>query len=282
MTMRAKAVADKGPDSNLNVVVLDPTASPAVQVQGSSNIQISGALHVNSCAGGPGCSGNAVAVIGGCCDITANGGVFVTGSATGNVTPLTTGTPPIADPMASLAPPTVPGANGACAAGVCTPGRYIGGLHLNGGTWTLQPGLYYIDGGGISFTNNATVTGNGVTLYNGGTSATYGPLELTHPNTVVSLNAPSSGTYRAVVYYQDRSNTVTASIRQGEIVLNGVIYMPSAELQFGPGGGGTPDDQVLHAIFIVRRLNLHGGPLLADNDLSGFGGSPLQRVSLAE
>jgi hypothetical protein len=171
---------------------------------------------------------------------------------------------------------------GSCSGGVCTPGRYVGGINLNGGNWTLQPGLYYVDGGGVTFRGGATVTGNGVTIYNSGTSATYAGFDLSGPHTRVTLNGPTSGAYRAIVYFQDRNNTVMMQIRQGEVVLNGVVYMANARMQFGPGGGGTPTNQVLHAIFIVDSLDLHGGPLLADNNLSMFGGSPLQRVSLVE
>jgi hypothetical protein len=289
MSFWAKAVANKGPDSNLNMVVLDPSAAGAVEVQGSSNIQLSGTMHVNSCSGGAGCGPqDAINVVGGCCSINAGGGTYVAGTSSGNVSPVTEGVPPIADPFAHLQPPPVPATAGNCdsATRVCTPGVYNGtastpAIRLTSGAWTFQPGIYYLNGGGITIEGTGTTaTGNGVMIYNGGTASTYGPMDVTN-HAVATFTAPTSGTYRAIVYFQDRNNTESMLVRvHGELGLYGVIYMPSGHLQFGPGDGGTTPN--LHAVFVVRTIDLHGGPLIADNNLSMFGPSIVQRVSLAE
>jgi hypothetical protein len=285
LTIGARAVANKGFTSDLNIVVLHPSDYNSLHAQGNGNIQVAGSVYVNSCAGGGGCtptgSGTyATEAVGGSSVVQATRGVFVTGTAGGAVSPVTIGVPPIADPLATLAAPAVPGTNGACAAGVCTPGRYVGGINLGAGNWTLQPGLYYIDGGGLRFHHGAIVTGNGVTIYNSGTASSYGQFEIDQAATTVTLTAPSSGTFRAIVYFQDRNNTHTFSVKQGTLGLNGLIYMKNAGMEFV--SGGTTPNTVLHAIFILSTLRMHGGGLIADTDFSGFGGPVLGKVSLAE
>jgi Flp pilus assembly protein TadG len=285
LTIGAASVASKGNTSDLNIVVLHPTDYDALTAQGNGNIQVSGSVYVNSCAGNGGCASTgsgsyAAEAVGGSSVVQSSVGVFVTGTAGGAVSPVTVGTPPLADPLASLAAPSVPGTIGVCAAGVCTPGLYTGGIDLGAGVWTLLPGLYYINGGGLSFHHGAIVTGNGVTIYNSGIVGTYGQFEIDQSATTVSLTAPSSGTYRAIVYFQDRNNTRTFSVKQGTIAMNGLIYMKNAGIEFL--AGGTTPPVVLHAIFIVSTMRLLGGGLIADNDFSSFGGAILQKVSLAE
>src|SRR5262249_19296745 len=48
-----------------------------------------------------------------------------------------------------------------------SPGVYKGGISVSGsGSLTLQPGVYYMDGGGFSFSGQGNLTGHGVMIYN--------------------------------------------------------------------------------------------------------------------
>jgi hypothetical protein len=80
-----------------------------------------------------------------------------------------------------------------------TPGTYIGGIHIAGNAKViLQPGLYYLQGGGLSVRNNGKLTGNGVTIYNDPRTAAGG-IGFSD-NCTVSLTAPNSGDYQGMAF----------------------------------------------------------------------------------
>ena len=116
--------------------------------------------------------------------ISITGGYYVAGNGANHLSPRPSPTEPttVMDPFASVAGP---------AAGACDYTNYNVG---NGGTFTLQSGhllrrnrdkwrrnrlpfnagTYIISGGGVTFSNGATITGSGVMFYLTGTNATYG------------------------------------------------------------------------------------------------------------
>ena len=176
-----------------------------------------------------------------------------------------TGIPKVADPFASLPVPsfTVPVAPSNCqptpsgANPTIPPGTYnamtitsamgnvtfsggtyvfCGGLTLQGATVTFGPGTYVMYGGGFSMSNgfNGTVTGSGVLFYNTGSgtasgtcppTCAYGPVT-TYFASSNFLQAPTSGTYAGILYFQDRANPQAASF--------------NANFTFNGCGGGTP------------------------------------------
>src|SRR5262249_34548535 len=80
-----------------------------------------------------------------------------------------TGIGPVADPYASVVMPSFSGCTQQNYTGKNTetidPGVYCGGIKLNAGAViTLNPGIYYLDGGGLNINGGATLTGTGVTL----------------------------------------------------------------------------------------------------------------------
>lgn len=103
-----------------------------------------------------------------------------------------------------------------------TPGIYCGGIEIGGSvpTATFSPGTYVLVGGGLKLGSGVNATGAGVTFYNTypGTNVNqYGPMIINTSGTV-SFSAPTSGTNKALLFYQDprvtwRSNngsTITA------------------------------------------------------------------------
>jgi hypothetical protein len=106
------------------------------------------------------------------------------------------------------------------------PGVYEGGISMSGGSLTMMPGTYYIDGGGISTNSSASIAGAGVFIYNGG--STVGSIKLTGSSSV-SLSPPTTGTYAGISLFQDRTSTAALSLTgSGGINITGGIYAAKA------------------------------------------------------
>ena len=95
------------------------------------------------------------------------------------------------------------------------------GITLSGNaTLTLNAGIYIIEGGGLSVSGNASVTGSGVMIFNAGSAynattgnygGTYGSITLSG-NGTYSLSAPTTGTYAGILIFQDRTNAAALTL----------------------------------------------------------------------
>jgi hypothetical protein len=204
--------------------------------------------------------------------ITSGGTITYSGTESGNITPSPTkASSTTSDPLASLAAPT-PSAAGSVrstsmlnitSSQTLQPGVYQGGISVTGGTVTLSPGIYYLEGGGLSLNGQASVmdNGQGVLIYNGETNGASN-----NPSSVGSVNIQgqaslnitpmSSGTWQGISIFQDRSATAAVNLAGGgAITVNGMIYAPNAAATIaGNGkigvGGGTS--------FITSTLSVTG------------------------
>jgi hypothetical protein len=223
--------------------------------------------------------------------ITAREIGIVQGPANGTNNPTAkTGIIPAADPLAYLQPPATGGCLAPSAGNVngtvpviLNPGNYCGGISIKGGqNVTLNPGVYTITGGGLSFAGSGTVSGTGVTLYigaSGGTvSANSPPLP---PTQTMNLSAPTTGADAGILFYQDPRNASPATITGTQnSKLEGALYFPSAQLL-------TIDGTVKNAAYtIVVAQKLQFGNASALNFPSNFSslpnGSPIKNAVLAE
>ncbi|WP_245288304.1 TadE/TadG family type IV pilus assembly protein [Bradyrhizobium sp. Ec3.3] len=243
ITARSVAMPNSGAGC---VLALDSTASPAVNVSGSNQLNlIKCNLYSNSSAspslnvsGSGTVAANQVSVSGdisGASSITATNGIR-------------THARPTADPYSSVYPPAKP----SCSNGKITinangktnslsPGCYSGNITVNAGaTLDLDPGIYYLDGANLSVAGNATLTGTGVTLVFTGSGSNWGTASL-GSNAIINLTAPTSGSTQGIVMYGDRNMPVgtTFNLTGGATqIFNGAIYLPKANLSFS-GGSGT-------------------------------------------
>jgi len=158
------------------------------------------------------------------------------------------------DPLAYLPAPTV----GACdhtnytlpllGAVTLNPGVYCGGITTplaSVAILTLNPGIYIMRGGGLSITGAAIIknlrTGGdgsgGVMFYlTGDSTYPYGAVNLTGA-AINLLNAPTSGTYEGILFFQDRNiSNGTASSNPNTVIgaalakYEGALYFPTTEL----------------------------------------------------
>ncbi len=143
------------------------------------------------------------------------------------------------------------------------PGVYCGSVSVGGnGSLTLNPGTYVLEGG-ISVGGGASLTGGGVTLYNqsGSISISGGG--------IVQLSPPIAGTYMGVTIFQNRANTNTVSIVGGAAqFVTGVVYAPAAGLNY-TGGSAT---QSLSTMLISNTLTFVGNSYLTASPKTAFSG----------
>jgi Flp pilus assembly protein TadG len=231
------------------LIVLDSTASPALQFIGSGSnkekIKIpNGGVAIDSnsttafdWSGDSKGYINALSlnIVGNETTLVAGGTQFPTGA-------LTLQAPLVADPLASLPVP----AQGATQNGTSSPlppGYYPNGLPAG----TLSGGIYYVDGG-ISLAGNDTLTcttGCLIYLHTGGISMTG--------NSNIDITPLSSGTYAGISFYEDRSNTSPITLRgtSGNST-TGVMYFPAAHVSIA----GTPDS--VASQLICDTLDIQG------------------------
>jgi len=204
-----------------------------------------------------------------------------------------TGVPPQPDPLAQLADPQFSGCDfGApnpvnVSGGVVTlnPGVYCNGISIgSGASVTFQPGVYILNGGGLSVSGNSTIQGTGVTFYNTARgNYSYGPVNLTG-GTLGFLNAPTSGPTGGILFFQDRTITPksgkSTNVIAGSSNLNftGTFYFPTTDLTFSGGGQVSAN----YTIFVARTITVGGNTTLSANFSSLQDGNPIKKITLAE
>jgi hypothetical protein len=264
--LEARGVAKYAVDGQACMLALDPEADGAMTFTGNAMTMINGCnIMSNSLS-------DSALIVTGSADVTvpcamAAGGVDVDDGL--NLTSCTEaqgGMTPAADPFRNLAEPntagackTLPSSNGAA---TITPGRFCGGGNLKG-TKTFAPGIYVIDGGNFRINANANVAGAGVTFFltNGATVDFNGSAKVT-------FSAPTTGTYKGVLFYGDRDDDGISSKFNGnaQSSMTGAIYLPSQELEFLGNFSGTNGCMRL----IARTIKITGSSTMNAN-CSGLG-----------
>jgi len=173
------------------------------------------------------------------------------------------------------------------------PGYYPNGINLNSGvTVNLTPGLYYMNGS-INVDSGATIEcttctgGAGVTLYfNNGS---FQP----NSSATVTLSASAAGNTTGgalpnMLIWEGSSNSSSMDLDAStSITLNGIIYLPDAELDLNSGSGSTINSGATESAIDVKNLVVNSDVTLVVNgsqSLLGGGGSgeSLGAFALAE
>jgi Flp pilus assembly protein TadG len=286
-TQKVRAVAHPGTNGNGCVVTLDRGTISDLFTNGNTVLNLTGCdLYVNS---------NAAAALDQVGNATINArAAFVTGgiSSTANASLFTTagnftGTAPINDPYAGLAPPyTSPGSGCTNATppttthvNITTSGStttytpdgtnmaiFCGGWSPSG-TVFLKPGLYVVDGGTFGC-NGCTISGDNVTIFLTGSGTNYATLSFSGTSsTQLNINAPTAAYVSAnptkaimgIAIYSDRNApTTSASAFSGQATatINGVIYMPTQNVTFnGNATGASPTCSQIISFTLVFHGN---------------------------
>ena len=252
------------------IYVLDPAGSAAFNLVGTSNVVSTCGVWVNSTAS------DALTAKGGAqlqaSQVNVVGGVRTTGGATITPTP-TTGVSPTSDPFANLPAPTYSGCNQTnlhLTGGInnLTPGVYCGGIQASGqAVLNFAPGTYILNGGGMSISSaNVTLNGSGVFFYNTSNGYSFGSVVVVG-GANVNLSAPTSGTYRGILLYQDRtlSESATTAFGGGSTEnLTGTVYLPNGQLDFAGGSSTTS----LTMALVAKDITIVGNAYL-NKDATG-------------
>jgi hypothetical protein len=174
---------------------------------------------------------------------------------------------PAADPCPEIAgcayiaanPPSTSPCNGVYGSnGVLTPGCYSN-LNLNGATVQMQAGTYVFEGS-LNM-NKASITGSGVTIYiPAGTSTNFNKVSS------LKLSPPTSGNYAGVTFYQVPSNTNGLNFNGSSTDLGGLIYAPTASMNYNGSQGQ-------YVVLVAAYANFNGssgldfGPPVAGQSL---------------
>jgi len=266
-SVSARAVASAGLN-NACVWALHPTAKSAFNVAGSANVSLNCGVVVNSV------DIDALTQKGSASCVTAQS-IKISGNYSGNCVnpaPLTQ-VPPVEDPLAALQPPDYGGCdfrrniivNGDETV-TLRPGVYCGNIKaVSTGIVNLEPGLYVLNGGGFNIGAQATVTGNGVSIYltrNSGNSN----ISITAGATV-TLVAPTGGPLPGVLFYHDRDSRVGVTHKftgGSSMVVEGILYMPNQDIKFSGGSEFNAEASIL----IARTISFTG-----NSNLGSFEGS---------
>lgn len=172
-----------------------------------------------------------------------------------------------------------------------SPGVYCGGIEDNGGTVTFNPGVYILNGGGLTIQNSSTATGSGVTFFNtaykttnGAYTGTYGKFMLSDSIVSVNFSAPTSGQFDGMLFYQDPNIPVGSAASQiqakANTILQGTIYLPTTAITYT---GESTTGEVVG--FVVYDLTMNGNSTFtintdSDGTKTGLGSSTIKAVLL--
>jgi hypothetical protein len=140
----------------------------------------------------------------------------------------------------------------------------------------MLPGIYYMDGGGFSYTGQGTLTAYNVMIYNAPQSNSD-VIDISGQG-AVNLTPPNSGLYAGISIFQERSSTNTVSISGlGNMYVTGTFYTAGGMLKVTGNGSGN----VIGAQYISNLLNLGGnGEVFIDWEASPT--ARLRQIGLVE
>ena len=256
------ATAVLAPPPPALVLILDPTGSNALRINGTNYLYVpSGRIHANSSSacgiglvGTPAIVALRTTVVGGAC--------YPAGTITGG--PVIEDSDVLLDPLASTLPttptwnafksamPTPLGPAGKITTGgTFTPGYYPQGLDVTStAVVNLQPGSYMF-GADVKLGGSAMVYGTGVTIFYDKNVT----LDISGSGAGMSLTPPAEGPFKGLTYFMHRQSTSPALCKIGGgglFHVEGIIYVPSGELVMG----GTPGKEI--GAILVKTARTEG------------------------
>lgn len=273
LPVSARAVAiGKWTAAKNGILVLNPTAPGALTNNGSGSFGVVGApTIVDSNA-----PNDATATGGGTCyspefDLTGTPGISGSGNWVGTIY---SGQPPTPDPLRYIPEPdpstmVVQSKNGFHVSGNISktytiyPGVYNGGITVSGqATLNMEPGIYYMNGGGFGFTGQGNLNASGVLIVNNPPTASISDSITINGNGQINFSPPTSGIYAGISIWQTRSATNTVNITgNGGSSMSGTFYAQHGTLSVS--GNGLTD--VIGSQYISYNVVLGGNGGFAVN-----------------
>lgn len=283
MDINVEATAALVFSGEMCVISLESTNVTGVTFSGSTQVNLGCGVSSNS-------TSNQAITAGGSAQVTASpiaavGGVPAS-SAYAAQTLLLPASIRQADPFANLPEPQLPAS---CSpqynvqpnqTRTVSPGCYQG-MDIKG-TLVMLPGIYYIDGGTLSFGAQANVTGTGVTFILTSRNAVSNPASIAtldmHGGAVLNITAPATDTYKGVLLYQDRRAALSNVHINGNSLsrFQGAFYLPSQQVTFN----GNTGMQTRCIQFVARRLVFTGNSNIQNQCPENEGSKAFDRVQV--
>jgi len=261
--------ATASPTNGLGCIYsLDPSASGAINLSGGgSRINATGCgVYANS-------SSSTAVEVTGSANITAQflkivGNYTASGGGTVTTTQgITTGAPPVSNPIGTIAIPSYSACNynnfASATYGTQTinPGVYCNGITVSGSaSVTMNPGQYIIDGGSLAVEGSGTLSGSNVTIILTKKLTSSYPTVSVSGAASLNLTAPTGNTsnlFNGIAIYQDPnapSSGINSIVGSGILNITGIISFPNQTLAFT--GAGT--DNAPCTVLIAKDLIFQG------------------------
>jgi carbon monoxide dehydrogenase subunit G len=256
VTVKARAVArGQWKPNNNGIIVLDPSSSGSLTDNGGGAGTATGKIIVDSS------SPSGLVVTGGGSltspefDLSGSPGYSTSGGGTITGT-IDSNQPPTPDPLAYLPEPdpttlgltqqsnnTVKLQNQGSLS--LQPGVYKGGINVTGGSLTLAPGIYYMDGGGFSFSGTGNLTATGVMIVNMPKNNSD-TISITGSG-VIDISPMTTGIYAGISLWQQRTSTNTITVSGGGAgsTISGTFYAQHGLLKVSGGNSAGVGSQYI-------------------------------------
>ena len=157
------------------------------------------------------------------------------------------------------------------------PGVYQGGIKISSQpNVTFAPGIYYLEGGGLTMSGgSSSLTAKEVMIYNGASSTgSTGKITLSGGG-AVTMTPPTGGNYAGMAIFQDRTATSDVTLSGGSNWdFTGTVYAAAAHVDVSGGSGGSMGSQ-----YISDTLTLSGPSTFQDiNPDGGYGPKEIKLV----
>jgi hypothetical protein len=250
------------------MLALDPTASAAIKIQGSTTNRLIGCVVATNSTSNSAFSRGGSAIMESECIISSGGVVGLPSPSvqTACDAPLVK-QPPTPDPLRNVKVPSYEG----CAPKLpnttqktLSPGTYCN--QKLSGEITLSPGTYILRGGSVDLGGNGKLIGDGVTIF-----LMENAQFSIGANQIVKLSPPTSGPYAGITVYQAAGNTNAVDfLGTAGSRVTGFIYAPSAHIKYAGNNGmaGSPDCLRL----IGNTIELTGNSDVSTNCAAQLGG----------
>jgi hypothetical protein len=150
------------------------------------------------------------------------------------------------------------------------PGCYSDFKFTGNTTYTLQPGVYYLNNTNFDVAGGVTVQGTGVTIILTGTSP---GVVSTNGNATIKLTAPTSGDYANMLFIGTGTSDNTINGNAGSYY-DGAMYFPNSAVNL-TGNSGS----MTQCAMIVGNYVNFGGNADLQNSLTRPDGTPCQAAT---
>lgn len=179
---------------------------------------------------------------------------------------------------------------------VLKPGRYCGGLTLQTNKYHvvldvdtngIATGEYIIDGGDFNVSAQTIVSGSAVSLFlTADTADKIGTISSITAGADVTLSAPTEGTYKGILFYQDPRVTTgdeATFIGGSAMKFDGALYFPNSGISFTGGASSDPTCmQIIGKTVSFKGTSVIGNDPTICQSLGLDGTFAMVRVELVE